>query len=167
MTNKKMITISLFISMAIILSYVERLIPTPFLVAGAKLGLTNIITITTLVLLDRKSSFLVLVMRIVLVSILFAGFSGFLYSMTGGLMSYIGMTLMLKADLKDVTLVGVSVIGAVLHSLGQVLVAMILFANSALLLYLPAVLLTSLITGIFIGLVSNHLTERLLKANVI
>jgi len=167
MNNKKMVTISLLLSMAIILSYLERMIPTPFLVAGAKLGLTNIITITTLVLLDRKSSFLILIMRITLVSLLFAGFSGFLYSMTGGVLSYMGMSVVLKMDFKEVSLVGISVIGAVLHSLGQVLVAMVLFSNSALLLYLPLVLLTSLITGIFIGLVANHLTERLLKANVI
>lgn len=167
MDNKKMITISLLLSMAIILSYIERMIPTPFLIAGAKLGLTNIITITTLVLLDRKSSFIILMMRITLVSLLFAGFSGFLYSMTGGLLSYIGMSVVLRFNFKEVSLVGISVIGAVLHSLGQVLVAMVLFSNSALLLYLPLVLLTSLITGIFIGLLANHLTERLLKANII
>ncbi len=167
MKNKKMVTISLFLSMAIILSYIERMIPTPFLVAGAKLGLTNIITITTLVLLDKKSSFLIIVMRVTLVSLLFAGFSGFLYSITGGLLSYFGMTVMLKLNFKEVSLVGVSVIGAVLHSLGQVLVAMLIFSNANLLLYLPAVLLTSLITGLFIGLVANHLTERLIKANII
>jgi len=167
MNNKKMITISLFLSMAIILSYMERMIPTPFLVAGAKLGLANIITITTLVLLDKKSSFLILVMRVTLVSLLFAGFSGFLYSMTGGLLSYFGMTAMLKLNFKEVSLVGVSVVGAVLHSLGQVLVAAVIFTNANLLLYLPAVLLTSLITGIFIGLVANHLTERLIKAHII
>lgn len=167
MNNKKMVTISLFLSMAIILSYIERMIPTPFLVAGAKMGLTNIITITTLVLLDKKSSFLIVVMRVTLVSLLFAGFSGFLYSITGGLLSYFGMTVMLKLNFKEVSLVGVSVIGAVLHSLGQVLVAMLIFSNVNLLLYLPAVLLTSLITGLFIGLVANYLTERLIKAHII
>ncbi|MBI9013438.1 MAG: Gx transporter family protein [Clostridiales bacterium] len=167
MNNKKMITISLFLSMAIILSYIERMIPTPFLVAGAKLGLTNIITITTLVLLDNKSSFLIIILRVTLVSLLFAGFSGFLYSITGGLLSYFGMSVMLKLNFKEVSLVGVSVIGAVLHSLGQVLVAMFIFSNANLLLYLPAVLLTSLITGIFVGLVANHLTERLIKAHII
>lgn len=167
MNNKKMVTISLFLSMAIILSYIERMIPTPFLVAGAKLGLTNIITITTLVLLDKKSSFLIVVMRVTLVSLLFAGFSGFLYSITGGLLSYFGMTVMLKLNFKEVSLVGVSIIGAVLHSFGQVLVAMLIFSNANLLLYLPAVLLTSLVTGLFIGLVANHLTERLIKAHII
>lgn len=167
MSNRKMMIISLFMSIAIILSYVERLIPTPYLVAGAKLGLANIITITTLCLLDRKSTILILLLRIVLVAALFAGFSGFLYSFTGGMLAYIGMSIMLLLDFKEVSLVGVSVIGATLHSFGQVLVASLLFNNMVILSYLPMLLFTSIITGIFIGLVANHLVPRLKKANVI
>lgn len=162
-----MMIISLFISMGLILSYVEHMLPTQFLAAGAKLGLANIVTVTTLVLLDKKSSFLVLMIRILLVSLMFSGFSGFLYSLTGGCLSFIGMAIMLKLKFKDVTLVGVSVIGAVLHSLGQVVVAAIIFSNYKILLYFPTLLLTSLITGTFIGLVANYLTERLKKAAVI
>lgn len=52
-----MMMISLFLSVAIILSYVERMIPTPFLVAGAKLGLANIVTVMTLDLLDKNLPF--------------------------------------------------------------------------------------------------------------
>lgn len=167
MNNKKMMIISLFVSLAIILSYVERMIPTPFLIAGAKLGLANIVTVITLKLLDTKSTVLILFIRIVLVAALFAGFSGFLYSFTGGTLSFMGMYLMLKVKLKDVTLVGVSVVGATLHSFGQVLVASIIFQNFVIMSYLPVLLLTSLVTGVFIGIVANHLTERLMKANVI
>jgi len=157
----------IFISLGIILSYLEYMLPTQLLTAGAKLGLANIITVSTLVLLDKKSSFIILMMRIVLVSMMFSGFSGFLYSVTGGTLAYLGMSIMLDLKFKDVTLVGVSVIGAVLHSLGQVIVAATLFANYRILLYFPTLLLTSLITGTFIGLVSNYLTERLIKARVI
>ncbi len=74
---------------------------------------------------------------------------------------------MLKLDFKEVSLVGVSVIGAVLHSFGQVVVASLIFMNYKILLYFPTLLLASLITGIFIGLISNYLTERLIKARVI
>jgi len=167
MSNKKLMMISLFISIAIVLSYVERLIPTPFLIAGAKLGLANIVTVTTLKILDRKSAFTVLLVRIILVGAMFAGFSGFLYSLAGGLLSFSGMSIMIYLDFEDVSLVGVSVIGATLHSLGQVIVASILFENFIILSYLPFLLLTALITGIFIGLVANHLVHRLKKAYVI
>ena len=167
MKTKKMMIISIFISLGLILSYVEHMLPTQFIAAGAKLGLANIVTVVTLVVLDRKSSLTVLLIRIVLVSLMFAGFSGFLYSITGGLLSYLGMSIMLKLDFKEVSLVGVSVVGAVLHSFGQVVVASLIFMNYRILLYFPTLLLASLITGIFIGLISNYLTERLIKSQVI
>jgi len=77
------------------------------------------------------------------------------------------MMLMLKLDFKEVTLVGVSVVGSVFHGLGQVIVASILFSNYKILLYFPTLLLTALITGVFIGLVSNYLTERIKKEYII
>ncbi len=167
MRNKKMMTISIFISLGIILSYVEHLLPTQFIMAGAKLGLANIVTVTTLVFLDKKSALIILLLRVCLVSFLFSGFSGFLYSLVGGLFSYCVMMLMLKLDFKEVTLVGVSVVGSVFHGLGQVIVASILFSNYKILLYFPTLLLTALITGVFIGLVSNYLTERIKKEYII
>lgn len=166
MKTKKIMIISLFISVGIVLSYVEFLLPTQALVAGAKLGLANIVTVTTLYLLNTRSSFVILMLRIVLVALLFSGFSGFLYSFTGGLLSFVGMWLMLKLDFKEVTLVGVSVVGAVLHSIGQVTVASILFNNYRILLYLPTLTVASLVTGVFIGIVSNYLTDRLKKAHI-
>jgi len=167
MSNKKMMTISVFISIAIILSYLERMIPTPFLVAGAKLGLANVVTIVTLALMDKKSSLLILLVRIVLVALMFSGFSSFLYSLTGGLLSYGAMSLMVSMKLKSVSLVGISVVGACLHNLGQVIVASILFSNWIIISYLPMLTLTGMITGIFVGLVANHLTRRLKLAGVL
>lgn len=167
MKNKTMMIMGIFISLGIILSYVEYMLPTQLLTAGAKLGLANIVTITTLVLLDKKSALSILMLRVVLVAMMFSGFSGFLYSVTGGLFAFTGMSLMLSLKLKDVSLVGVSVVGSVLHSLGQVIVAAVLFSNYRILLYFPTLLLTALITGVFIGLISNYLTERLIKARVI
>lgn len=166
MSNKKMMTISLFLSVAIILSYVERMIPTPFLAAGAKLGLANIITVMTLELLDKKSTIIILFLRIVLVSLMFSGFSSFLYSFTGGVLSLLGMMFMFKLNFKSVSLVGISVVGATLHNLGQVIVASVIFQNWVILSYLPVLMITALITGIFIGLLGNHLTYRLKKARV-
>ncbi len=157
---------SLFVSMGIVLSYVERLIPTPFLAVGAKLGLANIITLVTLVLMDKKSALYILLMRIVLVAAMFSGFSGFLYSLMGGLFSYMGMVLFLLIDFKEVSLIGISVIGAVLHSFGQVIMATILFSNIKILLYFPTLLLTSLITGIFVGIVSNYFIKHMKKIEI-
>lgn len=163
---KRLVLVSVFVSFAIILSYIERMIPTPFLVAGAKLGLSNIITVVTLVLLTKKESFLILIVRIIFTSILFAGFSAFLYSFTGGMLSYLGMVLVISLKIKELSLIGVSVLGAVLHSIGQVMVAVILFDNIIIFTYLPVLLITSVITGIFVGITSNILVKRLLNANI-
>lgn len=167
MKNKQLMMMSLFISLGVVLSFVERLIPTPFLVAGAKLGLANIITVTTLKLFDKKTALIILLVRVILVSALFAGFSGFLYSFTGGILSFTAMLLMIKLNIKEVSLVGVSVIGATMHNIGQVLVASILFNNFVIMSYLPVLMFTGVITGIFIGLVANKLTDRLITARII
>lgn len=164
---KRLVLVSVFVSFAIILSYVERLIPTPFLVAGAKLGLSNIITVVTLMLLTKKESFLILIVRIIFSALLFSGFSGFMYSFAGGMLSYLGMVLLISLDIKELSLVGVSVLGAVLHSVGQVGVAVLLFGNAMIFSYLPVLLITSVITGFFVGVTSNSLVNRIRAANVI
>lgn len=166
MKNRQMIIGSLFISLAVVLGFVESMIPTPLLIAGAKLGLANIITVSTIKLLNRKQALVILLVRVVLSASLFSGFSGFLYSITGGLLAFLGMSLMIDLKLKDVTLVGVSVVGATLHNLGQVLVASILFSNLAIMSYLPMLMMTGIITGIFIGLIANVITVRLQHANI-
>ncbi len=164
---KRLVLISVFVSLAVILGYFERLIPNPFLVAGAKLGLSNIISVVTLVILLKKESFIILLVRILLCALLFSGFSGFLYSLTGGVLSYIGMLIILSLKLKEVSLIGVSVLGAVLHSVGQVLVAVVLFENTVIFSYLPMLLITSVITGYFVGIVSTILVERLKKTRIL
>lgn len=167
MSNKQMMIASLFISLAVVLGFVESMIPTPYLIAGAKLGLANIITITTLKFLSRKEALVILLIRVILSAVLFSGFSGFLYSLTGGVLSFICMAFVMDLHLKDVSLVGISVIGATMHNLGQVMVASVLFSNLAIISYLPILMMTGIFTGIFIGLLANVVTERLLKANII
>lgn len=167
MKTKRIVIMSVFISLGIILGYIERMIPTPFLVAGAKLGLSNTITVITLVILMKRESFIILMVRILLVSILFSGFSGYLYSFMGGLFSFIGMMLLINVKFKDISIVGISIVGAILHSTGQVLVAVLLFENTAIFSYLPILLLTSVVTGLFVGVTSNILVERLKKTEIL
>lgn len=167
MNVRKLVLISMFVSMAIILSYIEHLIPTPFLIAGAKLGLSNIITVVTIKLFKKSESFSILIIRIISVAMLFSGFSGFLYSFTGGMLSYIGMLILIKIDFKEVSLIGVSVLGAVLHSFGQVVVAVVIFENLMIFNYLTVLLLTSVVTGIFVGITGNAMVSRLEKSEIV
>ncbi len=164
--TKKISVMGLFIAIALVLHLIERMLPIPFIVPGAKLGLANIITIVSLIVLGYKDTFLILFVRIILSSIFGGGVSGFLYSISGGLLSLVMMMLLIKFANEKVSLIGVSVTGAFFHSLGQIIMAMVLFQNIRLLGYLPIMLMTSIVSGIFIGLVGEKFKvylEKLVK----
>ncbi len=163
---KNISVMGLFVGMALVLHLVERMLPIPFIVPGAKLGLANIITIVSLIVLGYKDAFFILFARIILSSIFGGGVSGFLYSLSGGLLSLVMMMLIIKFADEKVSLIGVSVTGAFFHSLGQVIMATLLFQNIRLLGYLPMMLMTSIVSGIFIGIVGEKFKiylERLIK----
>jgi len=151
----------LFVALGIILSFIERMIPVPFIAPGAKLGLANIMTVLTLVIFHRKEAFSILLTRILLVSLLFGGMSGLIYSFCGGVLSFVAMET-IRVTLKDKdSLVGVSVVGATFHNIGQLMAASIIIANVRMFSYLPALMFTAVATGIFVGLSANFVKERL------
>ncbi len=163
MTKTKQITfMGLLISAALMLHVFEGMLPVSFLTPGAKLGLANIVTIIALYLLTNSMTLTIVVLRI-LIGSMFGGFSSFLYSLFGGLLSLLAMVL-LKLLLKEkVSIVGVSVIGAVCHSIGQIIAAGIIIQNVRIVGYLPVLLATSVGTGIFVGLTSGMMVNKLDK----
>ncbi|MGL5648176.1 MAG: Gx transporter family protein [Clostridium sp.] len=161
--TSKLIYMSLLISLSLILFTVERAIPAPLPVPGAKIGLSNLIIMISIYTLSPKDSFIVLSLKIVLSCIFGGGLSTFLYSFTGGLLSF-SSTMLLKICLKDkVSLVGVSVASAFFHNLGQILVASLILESSSIFLYLPLLGILGILTGFFIGLSSNYVLLHLKK----
>lgn len=162
--TSKMIYMSLLISMALILSLIERNIPVPFVTPGAKLGLANLVIIISIYTLDSyKESFIVLIIRIFLSCIFGGGMSTFLYSVTGGIFSFIVTAIVKTLGKNNVSIIGVSASAAVFHNVGQLLMASIILNNFAVFLYLPVLSITGIITGIFVGLSANYLLNNLLK----
>ncbi len=161
--TKKLTTMSMFVAIALALNIVEKMLPLPTMVVGVKLGLANIVTIVGLAIFGLKDALLILISRIILGSIFGGGASGFLYSFLGGIFSILSMAILVRLANDRVSLVGVSVTGAFFHSLGQIIMAVILFQNIRLLGYLPIMLITSIATGIFIGLVGEKLKPYLFK----
>ena len=96
---KKLCYLALFCAIAIVLSYIESLIPLYLGVPGAKLGLANVVTLTLLLCFGLKEAFIVMFLRILIVSMTFTNFYMFLYSLSGGLLSLIIMYLFLKTNL--------------------------------------------------------------------
>ncbi|MGL4850735.1 MAG: Gx transporter family protein [Clostridium sp.] len=151
------------ISLSLILFTVERAIPSPLPVPGAKLGLSNLIIMICIYTLSSKDAFIVLSLKIVLSCIFGGGLSTFLYSFTGGILSFLSATI-LKNFFKDkVSLIGVSVSSAFFHNLGQILVASIILESNSIFLYLPLLGVLGILTGFFIGIASNFLLFHLKK----
>jgi len=149
---KKLVLMALFVAVALVLSYIERLIPLNFAIPGVKLGLTNVVTCIALYTFTPRESFLIVLVRIFLVGIFIGSATSFLYSFAGGVLSFIGMLIVLKLFNKYVSAIGVSVVGAFLHNLGQVIVlAIITNSLSVALTYFPILILTGVITGVVVG----------------
>ncbi|HHW70371.1 MAG TPA: Gx transporter family protein [Clostridiales bacterium] len=161
MNTRDMVILSLITAQAIVLHYIEGFIPV--LAPGAKLGLANIMTIVTLYIFGARYALVVSVIRILLGSLLSGNPMGILFSMVGGILSWLIMAI-LKGYPEYFTLVGVSTAGAAFHNLGQLATASILYNTIGIFFtYLPMLMLTSAITGYFIGFASRHIIDYLEK----
>lgn len=162
--TRKLVYISMLVAQAMILSYVESLLPA-IPIQGAKLGLANIATLLALSTLSFKESLLIVIARTFLSSFMFGNMTVLIYSLTGGIFSLIAMYVTLKLSNNNFSLIAVSIIGAVFHNAGQLSVAVSILQNKNVLLLWPYLLLVAIPTGIFIGMASNYLLKYLLKGN--
>ena len=153
MDTKKIPYYGLFAALAILMGYVEMMIPVPIPIPGVKLGLANVIIIIMMYFMDTKSAFFVSLIRVLLSGLLFAGFAGLLYSLAGAMCSFAAMALLKKTG--KFSIVGVSLAGGVFHNVGQVAVAAMVVENVKMMYYLPFLLLSGVVTGILIGIVAK------------
>ena len=117
--NKKLANMAMLVALAMIFSYVESLIPINFGIPGMKLGVANLVTVTGLYFLELPEVFLVVVMRILLTGFLFGNGMSIVYSLAGGILSFLVMALMKR--LKGFSVAGVSIAGGVSHNILQAL----------------------------------------------
>ena len=153
--NKKIANMAMLVAVAMIFSYVESLIPINFGVPGMKLGIANLVTVTGIYFLALPEVLLVVVMRVLLIGFMFGNGMSIIYSLAGGILSVLVMTLLKKA--KGFSEVGVSIAGGISHYIGQLIVASIVVENMKLVYYLPVLLIAGTITGFLIGILSKKL----------
>lgn len=153
-------TLGLCTAIAMVLAWLESQLP-PLAVAvpGIKLGLPNIAIIFILYRFGWKEAAGVSFVRIVAVSLLFGNVPTLLYSLAGGFLSLLGMTLLKKTNL--LSTVGVSVAGGVLHNVGQILMAMLIMSTAGLGYYLIVLCVTGIISGVFVGLCGSFAVKRI------
>lgn len=158
--SKKIAFLGLCTALALILAYVEILIQPLFSsVPGIKMGLPNIIIIFLLYRRSALSAIGVSLLRIILVSILFANVMALSYSFAGAVLSLLVMILLKRLDLFST--IGVSVAGGVAHNVGQILTAMLLLETAELGFYLVVLTVTGTIAGILVGLCGSLLVKKI------
>ena len=163
MKTKSIARFSLLCAMALVLGYFERFIPVAPGIPGVKLGLANTVLLYAVYLMGAKSAMLLMLAKVVLSGFLFAGLSGMLYSLAGGLLSLCVMLLLSR--LKDVGIIGVSVGGAVSHNIGQIAVACMVVESRAVLGYLPVLMISAIITGTLTGIAAKYAIAALQKGD--
>ena len=141
--------LSLLLALSLALFLFEGLIPVPFLAPGAKLGLSNLITVLALYILGTRDALLLLILRISIGSLLGGGPTVFMYSLAGGLLSFGGMAALKRSGRFSV--IGVSLAGGFLHNMGQLLIAAWAVESTGVFYYLPVLGLCGLVTGAVIG----------------
>lgn len=166
--TRKLMLMSLMVAYSLILYIIESMLPGLYFIApGAKLGLSNIVSLMLLYIGGFKMALIVLVTRIIMSSMFGGGFSAFLYSIAGGILSIIAMYYVKKMNLKGVTEVGVSVCGAVAFNIGQLLMASWIINNMSIFIYLPVLLYVSIGTGIFVGLSAHYTLGKIKKIKLL
>lgn len=162
--NKKLANMAMLVALAMIFSYVESLMPINFGIPGMKLGVANLVTVTGMYFLEFPEVFLVVVMRILLTGFLFGNGMSIVYSLAGGILSFLGMALMKR--LKGFSVAGVSIAGGVSHNIGQIIVASVVIENLKLIYYLPVLLVAGTVTGFVIGIVAGKILPVVKKEAV-
>ncbi len=158
---KRLVFISLMVSLSLVLRIVESFMPLLYFIApGMKLGLTNIVSLTVLYTLGLKYAVLILFFRVAIASMFAGGISVFMFSIVGGLFSIVIMQICIKQNFYQMGLQLVSVLGAISFNLGQLFVASVLVSNLAILYYLPVMGLGSIGTGLFVGYVSKLICSQ-------
>ena len=150
--KKKTAYLGVYLALALISSYVDSLIPFYFGIPGVKLGLTNIVVVLMLYCVGTKEALAVSALRIVLSGFLFGNMFSILYSLAGGLLSFLMMYLLKKT--KWFGVLPVSVSGGIFHNVGQLVVAAIFY-------YMPVLLFAGALTGFLIGIAAQEMIKRI------
>ncbi len=156
MKAKKVALLSMCVALAMILSYVESLIPSPG-VPGVKLGLANLAVVFALYKFGWREAAGISLLRVFLVSLLFGHVMSLAYSASGAVLSLLGMLLLKKTD--RFGCLAVSVTGGVLHNVGQILMAWALMGSNVV-WYLPVLIVSGTVAGVAIGAVCALLVRR-------
>ena len=159
MKAKRVALLGLLTAIALTIFLLEAQLPPVVPIPGVKLGLANIVTVFAVFALGAWEGAAVLVCRGFLGAVFAGNFSSILYSAAGGLCAILA-TVGAKRVLKENQLWAAGCLGAVAHSVGQLLAAVAVTRTAAVLSLLPVLVIVSMFTGLFTGLCAQFLVKR-------
>lgn len=159
MKTKKLTTLALLSAIALTIFVIELQIPPLVPIPGVKLGLANIVTVFTVFAFRGRDGAAVLSVRIFLGAVFAGNFSTIFYSAAGGALAIL-VTIGLRRILTNKQLWVAGALGAIAHSIGQMAMAVALTGTPGLVIYLPVMIVCSIITGIFTGLCAQFVLNR-------
>lgn len=158
--SRKVAYYGIFAALAILMGYVEAIIPMPA-PPGIKLGLSNVIVVLCLYTMGVKSAFFISIVRVFISALLFKGFVSMWYALAGATLSFAIMALLFK--MKKVSIVGVSAAGGVFHNVGQLIIANMLLGRNVVLFMMPMLMVSGVVTGVIIGIIGKYCVEYVKK----
>lgn len=166
MKLKQLTTNALLTAIALTIFMIEAQIPAPIPIPGIKLGLANIITVFAIFAFTPKDAFTILMVRVFLGAVFSGQISTLMYSAAGGIFCLISMIVVHKL-LTSKQLWVASVIGAIFHNIGQILVAILVTGTPSIAVYLPILMVSGMAAGLFTGLCTQVLYDKLIKSGAI
>lgn len=164
MKTKKLTQLALLTCLSLIIFLVEAQIPNPIPVPGAKLGLANIVTVYAIFYFRAGEVLLMILSRIILGSIFSGNLMSLMYSLAGGLLCFLVM-LLAKRFLSLNQIWVCSVLGSIAHNCGQILVAVFIAGSWRMVFYLPYLLISGILAGLFTGFIAQYLVNRQTKSS--
>jgi len=164
---KKIVLISILISLAVILSLFDKTItPLAFpMIPTAKIGLANIVILLGIMLFDFKDSLTIVILKSIIANLLFSGLTSFIIGGTASVISYFIMLGLYKGIKKNISAIGISVAGGFAHTVIQLFVVALIYNLGEVTLYYGALLVfVSLIASVIIGFIVNKLTNYFMNS---
>ncbi len=155
--------LGLLLAIAIILGYVEAVIPFNLGIPGVKIGIANIVTVFVLYISGKVGCFMIGLLRILIIGFMFGNISSIIYSLSGFVLAYTAMIILKKIKLFSVFTV--SMMGAVFHNIGQLITAVFVTGTAAIFYYLPVLIISGLICGLVTGYIANIILKHVYFKN--
>lgn len=159
-TLKRLTRNAMLTAVALSIFIVEAQLPVLVPIPGVKLGLANIITVYSMFMFGPRDTFFIFICRVLLGSIFAGQMMSLFYSLCGGLSCYLLMFFLRK--IVTINQIWVcSVLGAIAHNIGQIIAAIIITGTPAIVSYLPILLISGILSGIFTGFTAQFVVHKM------